>query len=97
MAGNKYSHIFLKDSKNSIPFSQSSGGGLPNIPQRDRKTHSFVSAFSSTPAAGLSCLFLLVSPSPPKGQDHLLPRSKCIGFLKSKRNNIIFSINFILI
>ena len=40
MAENKYSHIFLKDSKNSIPFSQSSGGGSANIPQRDRKSHS---------------------------------------------------------
>jgi hypothetical protein len=40
MAENKYSHIFLKDFKNSIPFSQSSGGGSANIPQRDRNTHS---------------------------------------------------------
>jgi hypothetical protein len=39
MAENKYSHIFLKDTKNSIPFSHSSGGSPPNLPQRDRKTH----------------------------------------------------------
>jgi len=40
MAENEFSHIFLKDSKNSIPFSQSPGGGPANIPQSDRKAHS---------------------------------------------------------
>jgi hypothetical protein len=40
MAENEYFHIFLKDSKNAIPFSQIPGGGSGNIPQRDRKTHS---------------------------------------------------------
>jgi hypothetical protein len=40
MAGNKYLHIFLTDSKQSIPFSLGQGGGPPNIPQRDRREHS---------------------------------------------------------
>lgn len=40
MAENEHSHIFLNDLKSSIPFSPPSGGGLPNIPQRDRNTHS---------------------------------------------------------
>ena len=40
MAENNLSHIFLRDSKSAIPFSPSSGGGPPNIPQRDRKIHS---------------------------------------------------------
>jgi hypothetical protein len=40
MAENNLSHIFLKDSKSAIPFSQSAGGGPPNIPQRDRNAHS---------------------------------------------------------
>jgi hypothetical protein len=40
MAENEHFHIFLNDLKSSIPFSQPPGGGPPNIPQRDRSTHS---------------------------------------------------------